>query len=458
MLADAAMEIKEKVVIYTGVIGGYDGLPTVETPDGNCAYVCFTDGPLESDGVWQIRHLTPVLADPQREARRVKILPHLFLGEYDISLWVDANCTLQKPLTADFIRNAVKQHPIACQEHPERNCVYDEAEAVLQLGYDDPGLVRRQMYKYRSLGLPEKDGLVMTAFLARRHNDPRCKVFCDLWWKEIHENSRRDQLSFPFVRWLTRQEMALLPGTCFSNPFYTWGVGGLGKHRQKSRPPIRYALGPSTASDGAHVYQAEEYFGTDFLRAMRLFHEALRGASLSYAQSPTPLPEGVQPRILDQACRLFAGAGHVLIPEKISPLWLLLALHVNPKVRLACLFSYDHPVEKTVTRHLERQHPGQTLFAGDMSDALREHEAFFRTADGLLLTGMHGTEELLQWFLSLRKPEGLVMFLDSQTEVAKEAIAANIRVGKLRAPVSTGIRDHLFQIGCEGEANELLLL
>ena len=326
--------------------------------------------------------------------------------------------------------------------------MYDETEAILQLGYDDPGLVRRQMHKYRSLGLPEKGGLFYCGFLARRHNDPRSKVFCDLWWKELHENSRRDQLSFPFVRWLTRQETALLPGTAFSNPFYAWGVGGLGKHRKKTVPETRYTLGPSTSPDGTQVYQGEEYFGTDFLRTVRLFHEALRGASLPYAHAPAPLPEDGRPQVVDQACRLFAGAGHVLIPEKKSPLWLLLGLHVNPKARLSCLFAYDHPVEKAVVQHLERQYPGQMLFTGDMPNALEEYADFFQTADGLLLTGMHGAEmKILQWFLFWCKPERLVMFLDKQSTVAEKAIAANIRAGKLRLPVSTGRHDHLFQTG-----------
>ena len=33
----------------------------------------------------------PIYEDPTRNARKYKILPHRFLSEYDISIWIDGN-------------------------------------------------------------------------------------------------------------------------------------------------------------------------------------------------------------------------------------------------------------------------------------------------------------------------------------------------------------------------------
>ena len=40
-----------------------------------------------------------------------------------------------------------------------------------------------------------------TSVIVREHNDPRVIEAMNLWWKEIDNGSRRDQLSLPYVLW-----------------------------------------------------------------------------------------------------------------------------------------------------------------------------------------------------------------------------------------------------------------
>src|ERR1700691_5479805 len=83
-----------RMVVYTGVFGDYDVLDPPEFPDVD--HICFTN---QSDFVatgWEIRYVSGLPEhlsnDSQiREARRLKLLPHLFLPDYQVWHWQDAN-------------------------------------------------------------------------------------------------------------------------------------------------------------------------------------------------------------------------------------------------------------------------------------------------------------------------------------------------------------------------------
>lgn len=179
--------------MYTAIIGGRDHLfdPTVLTP--GCRYVCFTDEPLRSE-VWEIVRV-PSSEDPRRASRYYKMLPHrLFDAEY--SLWVDGSFRLDVDVRR-LIKRYLAQADIATFKHPERACLYEEAEAVLQFGLDDPEIVREQMRRYRAAGHPEQAGLSYCGVLLRRHTRT-VRRLNEAWWREIQVGSIRDQLSFRY--------------------------------------------------------------------------------------------------------------------------------------------------------------------------------------------------------------------------------------------------------------------
>ncbi|MCL6507813.1 MAG: DUF616 domain-containing protein, partial [Bryobacteraceae bacterium] len=90
-----------------------------------------------------------------RAARRPKLLPHLYLSEFEYSLYIDTTVKLRmNPL--DILRlHANQKVQFWCFRHPWRNCIYEEAEEVISLGYDDERRVREQMDHYARLGYPK---------------------------------------------------------------------------------------------------------------------------------------------------------------------------------------------------------------------------------------------------------------------------------------------------------------
>jgi len=175
-------------------------------------FICFTDDVNLRSSFWQVRVVPQRRLDPARASKRVKVLPHLFLGGFSSSLYIDNTVRLKVApggLFDQFLEPA--RSPYVCFRHHLHRCVYEEAEAVIRLEYDQPARVQAQMQVYRELGYPALRGLSKGAFLLRRHMEYRIRPVMERWFQEILQHSHRDQLSFDVVAWLHKFEPEYLP-------------------------------------------------------------------------------------------------------------------------------------------------------------------------------------------------------------------------------------------------------
>jgi hypothetical protein len=179
---------------------------------GNIDFVCFTDDPQLSSKYWRMMLVRPSLLDNARASRAPKVLPHRFLPAYDWSLYVDNSVRLKvspAQIFKEYLADAPS--PYVCFRHDARNCVYDEAIAVLGYGRDDPARVNAQMEAYRRLGYPADNGLAWNGLILRRHHDPRLPELMEAWFNQILLWSKRDQLSLKPVMWFYGFEPTYLP-------------------------------------------------------------------------------------------------------------------------------------------------------------------------------------------------------------------------------------------------------
>ena len=190
-------KVKNQIVVYTCISGSYDNLKEVIEPEKNIEYICFTDQLIESK-TWKIKKIPEILnnLEQTKKARCLKILPHLFLQEYETSVWVDGNIQVKRSIKK-FINENLKNN-FAIAKHPDRICVYQESEAVKKLNKDMSLTVDSQIEFYKELGYPEKNGMVQSGVIIRKHNENHCIEICNAWWKEIIKWSKRDQLSFNY--------------------------------------------------------------------------------------------------------------------------------------------------------------------------------------------------------------------------------------------------------------------
>lgn len=212
-----------KFVVYTALTGSESVLNDPFPPDcRGFERICFTDDLSIAPNGWTLVDLKPHYLDPARESRRPKLLPHVFLPEFEWSLWIDNTIRL-KIDPAEILRQHIdKGQDFWCFRHPYRDCIYDEGEEVIRLGYDDERRVREQLDYYRQLEHPRHAGLASIGFLLRKHNEARICQLGAMWFEHVLRFSRRDQLSFNFVARRMGFDYGLFDGEITDNRFVTW--------------------------------------------------------------------------------------------------------------------------------------------------------------------------------------------------------------------------------------------
>ena len=192
---------ENRIVIFTAIAGGYEDLIIPEYLDPRFDYVCFVDRSQNDLGVYDIRPIQYYTSDPVRSARFVKTHAHELLTKYDVAIWIDANVLVKSDLFALVERVLESGRPFGAIAHPLRSSVYEEAEECKRADKDSPAIIDKQIDRYRTEGMPAEAGLIESNLMVWNLRHPSAKRILDLWWREIDNGSRRDQLSLPYVLW-----------------------------------------------------------------------------------------------------------------------------------------------------------------------------------------------------------------------------------------------------------------
>lgn len=232
----------KKGVVYTAIFGKYDELPDNTFITDDYDYICFSDHEIKSD-LWKTILSVPIYEDPTRNSRKYKALPHRYLSNYEYSIWVDGNMKMigdSRPL----LNGTIFQTYDHMQCFDKRNCIYEEANAIFQLGEanlkrtpergyrnwkDNPIIIQEQISRYQAAGFPENFGLAETSVVIRKHNDPSCIKLNEDWWTEMKYGSRRDQLSLNYVEWKNKFKINYIPGDVRNNEYFVMISGHKGK-------------------------------------------------------------------------------------------------------------------------------------------------------------------------------------------------------------------------------------
>jgi len=181
--------------------------------------ICFTDNPKLSSDTWEIRLMDTHSLPPEKSSRRPKAMPHVYLPDYQYSLYIDNICELKRyPTSQDLKPKQTSNYLYRLFKHSSRQSLIEEALAVASLGYEKADILINQLHAYeKQLPLNSISPLSTCTVLLREHNHNEIKSHGILWWEHILNFSKRDQLSFDYCRQITKTQVDYFNGTKFEN-------------------------------------------------------------------------------------------------------------------------------------------------------------------------------------------------------------------------------------------------
>ncbi|WP_419213230.1 glycosyltransferase domain-containing protein [Maribacter sp. X9] len=192
-----------KKVIYTCLAGNYDILEEPQYIMEDWEYICFSNDLSQTENsVWEIRKIPFHDNDKRRLSRYAKLLPHKVLADFDTSIYIDSNIIILSGILENRVKELEQNDVlVAIAQHPERNCIYEEAKACVDRGLESNDIVQKQMKFYKTQGFPENFGLYENNIIYRQHNNSKIVELDKAWWNLYITYSQRDQLSLAFLLW-----------------------------------------------------------------------------------------------------------------------------------------------------------------------------------------------------------------------------------------------------------------
>ena len=193
------------MICYTCITNSFDTLkdPKVITPGWE--YICFSDTEQHSD-IWDCRITDKVNKD-------VKILGWHEIGEQP-ALYVDGSIEIIGNLN-NFVQGI--RSDFSLWKHPSRDCIFQEADAVVAVRGQDRERVDEQMVRYEAI--PRNYGLGQTGVLYRDFSVEWVRAVSYMWWREIVQGVNRDQLSLSYLMWLSGHKQFLIPSVIIGRHF-----------------------------------------------------------------------------------------------------------------------------------------------------------------------------------------------------------------------------------------------
>ena len=133
-------------------------------------------------------------------------------------MWVDGSI-YPTGTTEDYLE-LLGDNDLCLFRHPWRDCIYDEIEETLKLGFDLPEVALPMAERFKAEGYPANNGLGETGVLIRRDSPIVRKFFAEVW-REIEKGSHRDQLCFNYVlKKFPKLRVKYMPPSVRNHPNY----------------------------------------------------------------------------------------------------------------------------------------------------------------------------------------------------------------------------------------------
>ena len=191
-----------KKVVYTSIIGEYDTLIQPPAIDESFDYICFVKkGQCQSrkQGIWSIEEIPYDCTNDKQLSSYTKLQPHVVLSQYDYSLWIDGNVSINDIQLYDTINKKIEEGVIySGLKHWRSDCAYEDLAEVAFFSKAPIFSLYRTLFFLKCKRFPRHYGLNENNVIFRKHNDQTIMKFDNCWWYLFRKYAKRDQLCHPY--------------------------------------------------------------------------------------------------------------------------------------------------------------------------------------------------------------------------------------------------------------------
>ena len=194
-----------KVIVYSCLIGDYDNVTSFNKQKGY-DYILFTDQKINNTN-WTIFPIPDSVLNLKvsniKKQRYMKIMPHKFFKNYDLSLYIDANYEIKGDLD-DYLVNTLNPLDHIYIPHLQFGKGIRQAlDKAIEKKLDDVSLLNKIKKRYDSKHFLDKTGIVNAGLMIRYHNTEDCIRLMEKWWREVRDYSHVDGFAFDYAGYET---------------------------------------------------------------------------------------------------------------------------------------------------------------------------------------------------------------------------------------------------------------
>ena len=194
-----------KVIVYSCMIGNYDNVTSFNKQRGY-DYILFTDQNINNTN-WTIfpipEEVLKLNVSDIKKQRYMKIHPHKFFKNYDLSLYIDPNYEITGDLD-DYLINTLNPLDHIYIPHLQFGKGMKQAiDKAIEKKLDDVSLLKHVMDRYNQSKLLDKTGIVNAGLIIRKHHTEDCIKLMERWWEEVRDYSHVDNFAFDFAGHMT---------------------------------------------------------------------------------------------------------------------------------------------------------------------------------------------------------------------------------------------------------------
>lgn len=211
---------KNKICVYTCITGNYDNLKEIEKEKG-IDYYCFTNNKNIVSKTWNVIYIEDSKLSNVKLARKIKILGHDLINDYDILLWMDAAVVFKKKIK-NFIDSYLNDEVFVAFKHGIRNNIKEECFECVKFGKETKENVKVLLDFYEKEKFNDTYGLIESTVFIKKPKDKIVKETMKLWFDMILKYSHRDQLSFNYCISKTGLKVKWIEEKVFNNKWFNW--------------------------------------------------------------------------------------------------------------------------------------------------------------------------------------------------------------------------------------------